>query len=454
MSRNSLLLYLLNILLIGLYFFNYYALNEKYSLSITLATIFCLIELFLFAKIIYKNYKINIIPDIGFVYACLIVIYTMLPAVGLLTELRADDPIRTIQASNADLVNQIWRHLIFLCIFVLSYLMFKGGGNYSIDIKKIKINKKLIRYLLALLIICICLLLYLSGPVNNYYESYTRFQDLPWLYGKVASVCIRFKYSIYLAILTIMFINYEYYKKYIIFFLISIILFEFIFNYGARIQVLIIVIQAICLFSILINQISLRSILLIGFLFTIIFGIVEIIRLPDYESSEFWVNFGFRLLPWEFNSVFYSGLHLYQERNSGALIYAEWPMLFYDFISIFTFNDFTRWNPMVWYHQNYYPTALVAPFTLGPIAESAIWGGEIDLVIRGFINGIFFAIVSRIFIANKYNLWAIIIYVFIYSMSIITLKYSIFYTLTPIIKSIIPIIILIYLINRFILKSK
>lgn len=69
---------------------------------------------------------------------CLIENYTIVSAVGLMTKLRANDLIRTIQASSADLVNQILRHLIFLCIFVLSYQMFKGGGNYSIDRKNIK----------------------------------------------------------------------------------------------------------------------------------------------------------------------------------------------------------------------------------------------------------------------------------------------------------------------------
>ena len=55
---------------------------------------------------------------------------------------------------------------------------------------------------------------------------------------------------------------------------------------------------------------------------------------------------------------------------------------------------------MVWYAKNYFPNSTVAPFTLGPIADSAIWGGEIDLFFRGLINGILFALLIKWFIKN------------------------------------------------------
>jgi hypothetical protein len=421
-----------------------------------LPAVFCIIELILFINIICSDNRNKLLADIGFIYAALIVIYTVVPALCLVTELRVDDPIRSVQASTMDWANQIWRHLLFLSSFVLGYLAFKAPSKYAIDRSKINRsnNRRVILYLLLLLFICIIFLFYLSGPVENYYESYTRFQNLPWLLGKIASTCIRFKTSIYIALLVFFFIDYEYYKKIIPLFLILIATYELFFNFGARIQVLIILIQAICLFTILVKSIPLKSIFVISLLFVFLFSIVEVVRLQDFETNLTLADFKLPPLPWELNSVFYSGLHLYLERSSGSLSFAEWPMFFYDIISIFTFNDFMRWNPMSWYHENYYPTALVAPFTLSPIAESAIWGGEFDLTLRGFINGLFFALIGRMFLRYKYHWWGIMIYVFIYSMTIVTLKYSVFYTLTPIVKSIIPIMILIFIIKNFSLKIK
>jgi hypothetical protein len=122
-------------------------------------------------------------------------------------------------------------------------------------------------------------------------------------------------------------------------------------------------------------------------------------------------------------------------------------MFFNDIISIFTFGDFDRYNPMGWYTKNFYPEKTVAPFTIGPIAESAIWGGEIDLFFRGFINGLFFAFLVKWFIRNQYKWWVLVIYTYCYATCIMTMKYSVFYQLTPIVRNILPIIILIKIVH-------
>ena len=117
-------------------------------------------------------------------------------------------------------------------------------------------------------------------------------------------------------------------------------------------------------------------------------------------------------------------------------------MFFYDFISPFTFNSDTRWNPMWWYSRNFYPLSDVPPFTIGPIAESAMWGGEFDLFFRGVLNGLFFSFIVNWFIQRRNKFWAVTIYVYCFSFSIITIKYSIFFYLTPIVKELIPTILI------------
>jgi hypothetical protein len=123
-------------------------------------------------------------------------------------------------------------------------------------------------------------------------------------------------------------------------------------------------------------------------------------------------------------------------------------MFFNDFISIFTFGDFDRWNPMGWYTRNYYPDRDVAPFTIGPIAESAFWGGEIDLFFRGLINGFFFAYLVKWYVKNDKKWWALAIYTYCYATCIMTMKYSIFYQLTPIVRNVLPVIFLIVLFQK------
>jgi hypothetical protein len=124
-------------------------------------------------------------------------------------------------------------------------------------------------------------------------------------------------------------------------------------------------------------------------------------------------------------------------------------MFFHDFIALGTFGDFTRWNPMSWYARNYYPEVEIAPFTLGPIADSAIWGGEIDLLIRSVINGLFFAFIVRWFMRRRHQWWALSVYVYCFATCILTLKYSVFLDLSLIAKNLVVTLLLVHAVRSW-----
>ena len=175
-----------------------------------------------------------------------------------------------------------------------------------------------------------------------------------------------------------------------------------------------------------------------------LFSAIEIIRLKDVNSVDIQDSLSETGIgvPGELGAVYFPSFQLYSDRKRNALPTRDWQMFFFDFISPFIFNSDTRMNPMWWYGINYYPNADVPPFTIGPIAESALWGGELDLLFRGIINGVFFAFIVNWFIRRREKFWAVAIYVYCFSFSIITIKYSIFFYLTPIVKELIPTILI------------
>jgi hypothetical protein len=295
----------------------------------------------------------------------------------------------------------------------------------------------------------------MSAPVETYYDAYSRYEGLSWSLRKIASICIRFKSAIYVITMSLMFLHYKKYQFLLLFFVVITCGFELIFSFGARIQVFITLIQYLCLYTLLVKPIPLRNIFFISAILIPLFFLVEVVRLGvGFQGVDAAIDGISFQLPWEFNAVFYTGLHLYAERSAGAMPYLEWPMFFNDFISIFTFNDFLRWNPMEWYYLNFFPSAPVAPYTLGPIADSAIWGGEIDLFFRGMLNGLFFAAITCWFSLYKNKWWALSIYIFCCGASIVTLKYSIFYILTPLVKNMIPVILTVLLFRKLIKKNR
>ena len=145
----------------------------------------------------------------------------------------------------------------------------------------------------------------------------------------------------------------------------------------------------------------------------------------------------------ELAAVFAPGFHLYGERASGSLPPVAWPVFFNDFISLIPLVDQTKWNPMYWYAENYFPNSVVPPQTMGPIALSALWGGEIGLFVQGVLNGIMFAFLMRWFVRDGARWRVMTIYVFCYSSCIMCLKYSIFWHLVPLEKIIFPLIVIV-----------
>jgi hypothetical protein len=155
----------------------------------------------------------------------------------------------------------------------------------------------------------------------------------------------------------------------------------------------------------------------------------------------------------ELGAVFVSGFHLYSERSSRTLPPIEWQVFFNDFISLIPLVDQTKWHPMYWYANNYFPNAVVPPVTLGPIAESALWGGEINLLVRGLLNGVLFAFLMRWFARDGGKWQVTTVYVFCYSTCIMCLKYSIFYHLPQLEKTILPVLLIVGVLAKNIQRS-
>jgi hypothetical protein len=140
----------------------------------------------------------------------------------------------------------------------------------------------------------------------------------------------------------------------------------------------------------------------------------------------------------ELEAVYCTSFHLYAERNAHTLPSRDFLMFLNDMLMIIPFIDHTSYNPQYWYARHYFPNSEVAPTTMGILANSAIWGGEWDLLIRSLVNGAFFALLYRWFLKRQDRWWALTVYIFCVAYCIMTLKYSTFYILTPLIKILLP----------------
>jgi len=398
----------------------------------------------------------NIFGEIGFLYLVFAVAYTVFPAYGFaaLESLSSGSGFQSLALLNPDpaqLGLHLWRHVLFIAAVASGYLLFRGRHTPKFGSFETfgDAEKPIVRFLFVAILIGIIVPWSLSAPVGTYVDNYTRYDNLSWIGMRVIAICGVLKNGGTYVFLTILFRNYKRYRLYIWPFVLLRVLQEVLGSFGARIGAFTILIAAALLYHYCVKQVTLRKGLLITLALVLVFSAVEIARSTDLNPSALkdaaLQEHGMPAA--ELGAVFFPGFHLYAERANGTLPPVEWQVFFNDFISVLPLAQ-KKWIPMYWYADNYFPDAVVPPMTMGPIAMSALWGGEIGLVVQGFINGISFAFLMRWFAGNGAKWQVMTVYAYCYSTCIMCLKYSIFWHLAPLVKIILPLVVIVSLLAK------
>jgi hypothetical protein len=399
----------------------------------------------------------NIFGEIGFVYLAFATAYTVFPAYGFLTlESLASgtgfDKLALLSPDPAQLGLHLWRHVLFIAAVASGYLLFRGRNKVTFSSvgSFCYAEKPIICFLFLAVVVSVIALWSLSAPVHEYLDYYTRYDHLPWIGKRALMIFSVVKTGGTFVLLTIMFRNYRTYRFYAWLFVLLRVVQEILASLGARIDAFMILVAAALLYHAYVKRITLRKGLLATLALGLIFSVVEIARfsVPDTSGLEETTLQGRGMPAAELGAVFVPGFHLYAERASGTLPPVEWQVFFNDFVSLVPVVDQTKWSPMYWYAAIYFPDAVVPPMTLGPIAMSALLGGEIGLFALGLCNGILFAFLMRWFATGGRSWQVTTIYVFCYSSCIMCLKYSVFWHLTPVVKGVLPVVVIVSLLAK------
>lgn len=399
----------------------------------------------------------NILGEIGFIYLAFAVAYTVFPAYGFLTldhlASGVGAPVlETLLPDQSELGLELWRQVLFIVAIGSGYLLFRGRRAARFESFKDfgGAEKPIIWFLFASIMVSEFILWYLSAPVHEYIDNYTRYDNLSWFGTRLVAICTDLITGATFVLLPILFRNYKRYRAYIWPFVLMRVLQEVLGSLGARIGAFMILVATLFLYQYYVKRINLRKGLLLTLAFGLVFSVVELVRSTGFDSSAIENNSfqGQGLPAGELAAVFVPALHLYAERASGSLPPVPWQLFFTDFISIIPLASDIHTQPMYWYAANYFPNAVVPPLTMGPIALSALWGGEIWMVVEGFINGIMFAYLMRWFARDGGGWRVMTVYVFCYATCIMCLKHSIFWHLTPLVRTILPLVIIVSLLAK------
>jgi len=213
-----------------------------------------------FALLLRRQVGGDIFGELGFLYVGFIVAYTVVPAFAFaVTGLDEGGPLAQLLPEASELGKHLWRQVLFEAGVAGAYLLLRGRRTVSGPIIAYGRERDDRTLVVVVVVIAVSLssAMLLSAPVSNYYEHYVRYDHLPWLLHKFVSLCIRLSLGLYAVLLVFLFRNYQKYRLIIPVVVTAICAYEIVYSYGARIQALIVLLMAMCLYHFTVRKVSL-----------------------------------------------------------------------------------------------------------------------------------------------------------------------------------------------------
>ncbi len=405
-----------------------------------------------FVRILAPRARGGLFGEVGFVYVAFALAYTVLPALKFLA-LDFDIPqsfdavlFAASYPTPEELGLHFWRHAVFIFGVSAGFLVVRllpTAARPRGDAPRLPSGLAIAG--LSIVVACsLALDLELSRAATEYVEYYTRFEHLGWLTTKLIGATGVLKSGAYFVILVLLFNRYRRYRCVIPVLAAFVCAYEMWRSLGSRIEAFTILLAVFALYQLQVRRIGAKQGAVLLLAVALMFSAIGFVRTAGYSVERALASASEQrtIQGSEFDAVFASGFHVYKERNQGTLPPRDWRMFFWEFIAAAPFVDHTTYHPQYWYARNYFPQAPVPPATLGVIAESGLWGGEADLLLRSLLNGALFAGLTRWFLRRRQRWWALTVYVYCFATCVLTLKYSVLYQIIPLVRVVLPTLLL------------
>lgn len=320
-------------------------------------------------------------------------LYCLVPTLFFLTETSDGAPVKWFLYGDEELKSHLIRSFVFGLILAISICLFSRKSQampdkFGPEGPHISMTGVSVMIAVISLIIPNVILLSLAAPVVTYYDYYTRFDDLTGISYVVSVVCKRMLWGFTPILIFVLALYYE--KNAVKYYICvgMIVVFTIINSYGARIDAILVVIQAVSYRFLWnrkqITKLQIAAIFPIAALAMYLLRYVEIIRLGTETNVD--ISFAGALLaaPGEFFAVMFPSIELYRLDTTESIYRSA--LYFKDFVTIIPFIDTSNYDLMYWYWKAFAPDAPVAPNTMGVLADPAILG-QWWLIVEGIVIG-------------------------------------------------------------------
>lgn len=361
----------------------------------------------------------------GTILAIFYYLYCLVPTLFFLTGTTEGAPVKWYVYSDDEIQSHLLRSLLFSVILTISICVFSYRGTEHTTVNNIDIKIKGYAVILASIFFITpnFILSILSAPVTNYYDSYSRFDHLTGILGFIVVISKRMIWGFTPVLIFVLSIYYKNEAKKYYIAIAVIAVFTIINSYGARIDALLIAIQGLC-YRFLWSFKKISKLQIIAIFPVVIFAMyalryLEIARMGLDNNMNVTMASALLAAPSEFFALMFPSIELYRITTTESIY--NYSLYLKDIITLIPFIDTSNYDVMDWYWKAFMPTALVAPYTMGVLADPALLG-DWWLIVEGLVIGKLASVVNNFRMSKSPYLLAAFGY--LASNGVLVLKYN------------------------------
>jgi len=419
--------------------FIFFAITTEQNLPVMLPIMVTVSGTIFFAWILWLRQQTVPIFEIGTVYVAVVSVYTLYPLVSYLMNGLTyfpfnDNRLLNAQPTPPEIGVIGWHYVVHSVSFMGMYLIIRG----RLPRPKIHFPTPdhttlgvLVFFYLTIHLFFLLLDSAFNTSARTYLESYLAFGRLPFGIAQLASLLGGARFTITLAIFTVLFHNYVKYRLVIFAWLVWMTLTTVVHLEG-RTEFILVLFSAIILYHFLVRPIPLWRVGLAGLAGLSFFIILGLMRMGWFFSES---GTGYNIFSYanEFELIFGNAYDLRQLLSNGAI--GQLPPGFHvpDLVIMIPRQllPFEKITPAEWYVNTFYPiyAAQGGGLAFGTISESILGMGWLDLVARGAMLGFLLAQIHRYFTLRRSSFWMFVLNIWLMTQIYNCFRHTTFFPL-------------------------
>jgi oligosaccharide repeat unit polymerase len=360
------------------------------------------------------------IAEVGAWYVVAGTVYMLLPllvylALGLVFAPTSDGRLFALQPDSAEVARIGWMYAAHISAFAVAYVLFRRGSALaSRRIDPIPAATSTLAVALCLLLSVVLAIVKVAMPTaDSYSGSYAAVAALPLVVRQALKFLNGANLVLTIIVLVVAFQNYKRWRR----LLFAWILFEgfFAIVVGSRTGLVISFCAFLLLYHTMVRPIAAGTAAFLGIAAVVLFMALGLLRayrgFDPGTDSRVAINGG------EFEALFANVADLDRRRSAGEIDGAPPGAYLADLIAPIPSQllPFEKTDLADWYISRFYPEAKEQGqgYAFGVVAQSVLGFGWIELILRGVVLGVLFALIHRFYARHRNRLWVVVFYVWI-----------------------------------------